>query len=81
MHEGTAFYSRDELRGINIPKLLINSENDDGAGDNRKMFEIFGEPKSLILYPGDAHGTELFEKERASICQALQNFTASVFGI
>ncbi len=79
-YEGTVFYSKDELSRIKIPKLLINSENDDGANDARKMFEIFDNPKELLFYPGDAHGTELFDKERESIIKKLQDFTAAAFG-
>ena len=79
-HEGTVFYSSDELRGIKIPKLLINSENDDGANDNRKMCDIFSEPKELHFFPGDAHGTELFDKERESIIKKLRHFARLVLG-
>lgn len=79
-YEGTVFYSNDELRGIKVPKLLINSENDGGANDTRKMFEILDDPKELLLYPGDAHGTELFNEERESLIKKLQDFTDSVFG-
>jgi hypothetical protein len=79
-YEGTVFYRKDELSGIQIPKLLINSENDDGANDTRKMFEIFDDPKGLLFFQGDAHGTELFDKERESIIEKLQSFIAAVFG-
>ena len=79
-YEGTVFYSKDELSRIKIPKLLINSENDDGASDTRRMFELFENPKELLFYPGDAHGTELFDKERESIVRKLQNFTRAAFG-
>ena len=78
-HEGTVFYSDDELRGIRIPKLLINSESDDGADDSRKMHELFDEPKKVLFYSGNAHGTELFDKERTSLVRKLKNFTESVF--
>jgi len=77
-YEGTVFYSNDELNGIRIPKLLLNSERDDGSDDNRKMIEIFREPKELLLYPGDAHGTELFDKERESIIKKMDCFIKSV---
>ncbi|MCP4749247.1 MAG: GNAT family N-acetyltransferase [Desulfobacteraceae bacterium] len=77
-YEGTVFYSKGDLNGIKIPKLLINSKNDDGANDNRKMLKMFDEPKELLLYPGDAHGTELFDKEE-SIIAKLQNFIDSAF--
>lgn len=76
-YEGTVFYGKGELSEINIPKLLLNSEDDDGAKENREMFQIFIEPKELVLYPGKAHGTELFDKERESIVKKLQGFIAT----
>jgi pimeloyl-ACP methyl ester carboxylesterase len=78
-YEGTVFYRNDELGGIGIPKLLINSKNDDGADDTRKMFEIFDNPKELLFYRGNAHGTELFQKERESIIKKLRGFTEFIF--
>lgn len=78
-HEGTVFYNGYELSGIRIPKLLINSEYDDGANDNRKMFDIFEGPKELLFYPGNAHGTELFQKEQAAIIKKLRDFIVSAF--
>ncbi len=77
-YEGTVFYSDDELRGIKVPKLLLNSERDGGAEDNRKMLEIFSEPKELLFYSGDAHGTELFDNERKSVTNKLKGFIESV---
>lgn len=78
-YEGTVFYSNDELCRIEIPKLLINSESDDGADDTRKMYELFKRPKEMILYPGAAHGTELFDEECESLVGRLKNFAESVF--
>ena len=80
-YEGLVFYSEDELGGIKIPKLLINSENDGGTDDNRKMIDIFGDPKALLLYPGSAHGTELFDHELASVVKKLREFVGLVLGI
>jgi esterase/lipase len=77
-YEGTVFYSHDELHGIKIPKLLLNSEEDDGAEDSRKMFEIFCEPKELLFYPGNAHGTEIFDNERESVIMKINSFINSV---
>jgi len=78
-YEGTVFYHNHELSGIRIPKLLINSEDDDGANDTRKMFDLFDGPKELLFYPGNAHGTELFDTEQESILQKLRGFAESVF--
>lgn len=77
-YEGTVFYSNEELEAIRVPKLLINTDRDEGADDNRKMINIFREPKELLFYSGDAHGTELFDKERESIIQKLDSFIKSV---
>lgn len=77
-YEGTVFYSNEELRAIKIPKLLLNSEKDGGAEDNRKMLEIFCEPKELFFYSGDAHGTELFENELKSMANRISGFMKSV---
>jgi len=73
-YEGNIFYSDDELRGIKIPTLLLNSEDDDGAEDNRRMLEMFTGSKDLHLYSGDAHGTELFKNERESIVTIINSF-------
>jgi len=78
-YEGTIFYYNHELSGIKIPKLLINSENDDGAHDTRKMFELFNGPKELRMYPGNAHGTELFHKDGESIIKEILGFAKSAF--
>lgn len=77
-YEGTVFYRDDELKGIKVPKLLLNSDEDGGAEDNRKMLEIFCEPKELILYSGNAHGTELFDNERESVINKINGFMQTV---
>lgn len=77
-YEGTVFYSNSELRIIKIPKLLLNSEKDGGADDNRKMLDVFSEPKELHFYSGGAHGTELFENERESVAIKINGFMKSV---
>ncbi|MCP4160378.1 MAG: alpha/beta hydrolase [Deltaproteobacteria bacterium] len=78
-YEGTTFYSTEELRSIKIPKLLIDSELDGGAEDNRKMIKILNDPKDLLFYKGDAHGTQIFENNRESLVKRLRDFISSVF--
>ncbi|MGD9211257.1 MAG: alpha/beta hydrolase [Desulfobacteraceae bacterium] len=73
-YEGTVFYNHDELSRIKIPKLLLNSQGDDGAADNRKMIEILSDPKELKIYSGDAHGTQLFGVEKDSIVRKIKKF-------
>ncbi len=77
-YEGIVFYSSDELKAISIPKLLLNSEKDSGYEDTLKMYEIFNKPKELILYSGDAHGTELFENQLEPIMTKVKSFIKSV---
>ena len=79
-YEGIVFYGKEELSRIKIPKLLINSEHDDGASDTREMFQLFDEPKELVFYPGDAHGTQLFSREHQAIITELRNFIAVATG-
>lgn len=78
-YEGTIFYGDDELGRIAIRKLLINSKGDVWSNDTRRMYEIFKKPKKLCIYPGDAHGTELFARERESIQRELIAFIKNIF--
>ena len=77
-YEGTVFYSNEELCAIKIPTLLVNSEGDDGADDTRRMHTLFTEPKELVIYPGSAHGTELFDQEE-SLARKLKDFVGFAF--
>lgn len=78
-YEGTTFYSTAELAGINIPKLLINSADDDCAADTRRMYQLLSAPKVLKIYSGDAHGTEIFQHHRSELVQLLSDFCRTVF--
>jgi alpha-beta hydrolase superfamily lysophospholipase len=54
-----------------IPKLFLTAENDrivslDAA---RALYELAVEPKEWQTYPGDEHGTELFETETGAEIQ------------
>jgi len=53
--------SDDEVKAIKAPKLFMASENDDPfVTDARHMYAIAGPPKEIHIYPGSAHGTDLF---------------------
>lgn len=56
-----------DLQAIAAPKLFINTEHDEGGftESTRKMFEVAPDPKELHLYPGKAHGTDLFATDQA----------------
>ncbi len=54
----------DELAALTVPKLFITTEKD---GYNvpetiKYMYDISQEPKQIRVFPGDAHGTEMFKK-------------------
>ena len=55
--------SNDQIRVITVPKLFINSVDDSYADDTRQMFQNAEPPKELHLYPGSAHGVEIFNTE------------------
>jgi pimeloyl-ACP methyl ester carboxylesterase len=66
-----------DLQAITAPKLFINTEHDEGGftESTKKMFEVAPEPKELHLYPGSAHGTDLFDTEQAAdLTQRLLEF-------
>jgi pimeloyl-ACP methyl ester carboxylesterase len=49
-----------------MPKLFIVSENDHIAGRTLAMTQLYEsapEPKTLVTFPGTAHGTELFSTQ------------------
>lgn len=53
----------EELRAITAPKLFITSEDDKTVEPEalRAMYELAVEPKELKVFPGTAHGTDLFK--------------------
>lgn len=66
-----------ELQTMTMPKLFVSSENDStvSPADARQMVDQAPEPKTIYLYPGTAHGTELFEtKYAADLTQRLLAF-------
>lgn len=81
-YDGVTFYSVEELRAISVPKLLINSEGDEAANDTRKMSEIIMEPKSMSIYSGDAHGTNIFHDpdNKRALVKELVDFVSANSG-
>jgi dienelactone hydrolase len=66
-----------DLQAITVPKLFINSEQDEigFAADTQQMFDAAPDPKDLQLYPGRAHGTDLFKTDQAeAVTQRLIDF-------
>jgi alpha/beta superfamily hydrolase len=52
--------SDEELKATSVPKLFINSEQDSYANSTTHMYNVSSPPKELHLYPGNAHGTDIF---------------------
>lgn len=81
-YDGITFYSKEELSSITIPKLLINSEEDDSARDTREIFKLFTEPKTMFFHSGNAHGTDIFSEpdNRELLIDQLANFVSKNMG-
>lgn len=54
-----------------IPKLFITAENDNTvpADSTRALYDLAAEPREWQIYPGSAHGTDLFEEQNAAELQ------------
>ena len=54
-----------------IPKLFITAENDPTvpASATRELHDLAAEPKEWQVYPGDVHGTDIFETESGEAMQ------------
>ncbi|HET8910819.1 MAG TPA: alpha/beta hydrolase [Ktedonobacteraceae bacterium] len=53
--------SDSNLKNIQAPKLFVNSNDDQFAGDTQHSYAIVSQPKELHMYPGSAHGTSIFQ--------------------
>ena len=75
------FDSQDALHAVpdvTAPKLFIASENDAPALDFDSLVEAAAEPKEEEVYPGYAHGTDLFDASKnadaASVRERILSF-------
>ncbi len=59
----------EDIQAMSVPLLLIASEDEEFADDIQQMYELAAEPKTLHLYPGSAHGTDLFNTAHAADLQ------------
>ena len=64
-----------------IPKLFITAEDDPTvpASATRQLYDLAAEPKEWQTYPGDKHGTDLFETESGEAMQ--QRILEFILGI
>jgi alpha-beta hydrolase superfamily lysophospholipase len=64
-----------------IPKLFISAEHDDTVSidKTRALFDLAAEPKEWQIYPGSAHGTNLFETEnKEELQKRILNFILAI---
>jgi alpha/beta superfamily hydrolase len=66
-----------EVKAISAPKLFINSQNDDYAAETMHMYTLASPPKEIHMYPGGAHGTEIFYGDYGDdLTKRILNFVA-----
>jgi len=67
----------DDLARLTQPKLFITGDSDSYSvvSDTKRMHELSPEPKNLLLLPGTAHGTNLFDTDEGKeLTTALLGF-------
>jgi alpha/beta superfamily hydrolase len=69
---------------LTMPKLFVVTEEDnpDVVSDMQKMYDLSSEPKSLTVFSGDAHGTDLFLTYYVTeLTELLLNFLQGLYFI
>src|SRR5262245_36853395 len=60
------------VRQLGMPKLLVTSDQDKAAGQATGIFRAATPPKQVLVYPGDAHGTQILHgPHRADVLAQL----------
>jgi pimeloyl-ACP methyl ester carboxylesterase len=69
-----------DLANLDIPKLFVASEDDHPYIDDvHQMADWSPEPKQVHVFPGNAHGTYLFDGDHAAeLSQLLLDFVAGL---
>jgi len=84
---GTGSYHPDrqnlsDFVSPDMPKLFIVSQSDATVGRTQEMTRLYEnspEPKMLEMFPGQSHGTELFDiKHKRAFTQLLFDFLAGI---
>ena len=78
LFEGELFYSDEELKKINTPVFLINSELDDALSDTKKMYEIIETKKEIMICAGNGHGTEIFNDNNDLLLKKIEKFILNI---
>ncbi len=78
IYEGELFYSDDDLKKINTPVFLINSEFDDAISDTKKMYEMIEAKKEILICSGNNHGTELLYTNGDILLKKIEKFVLNI---
>jgi pimeloyl-ACP methyl ester carboxylesterase len=72
----------NDLTGLDIPKLFLAAEDDEPAvTDTRTMHSWASSPKEIVLFSGNAHGTNLFDTDhKAELESALLDLIRTASG-
>ena len=59
--------ARDEIGGVDAPKLFVAAENDPPYTDAAQaLYDLSANPKELLFLPGSDHGTDLLRGDEAA---------------
>jgi dienelactone hydrolase len=64
----------DDFVTLGMPKLFVVTENDSTAGRTQAMIDLYEsapKPKVLKIYPGKAHGTDIFNSSSGQALREL----------
>ena len=72
-----------DLSALTMPKLFITTDADwaldNAVARTRHILNASAEPKEMLVFPGEAHGTEIFDSAAgADFTQALLDFLESL---
>jgi alpha/beta superfamily hydrolase len=68
--------TQEELQA-STPKLFISSEGDNYIGGTLQLYEWADPPKEKHIYPGSAHGTDLFNSHGDDLTRRITTFIAT----
>jgi pimeloyl-ACP methyl ester carboxylesterase len=77
--DGERLCSDADLRMITAPKLFITTEFDDIVEETRNVFAVVEDPRHITIYPGGAHGTEIFREHTESLAGQLTEYIEWAF--
>jgi alpha/beta superfamily hydrolase len=63
-----------EMAANDTPKLFISSDEDTYINETLHLYEAAAEPKEKHIYPGGAHGTNLFESQGEDFSNRIITF-------